>query len=148
MDFSQIRVKLDKNLPFVQGLAPISKKHWKFWWKCCTKGWFEKLAQEEPASGICIQMLIWGSWRLQLSFSGGGVVCAVIFVSNPTTLLRLCCVVVGVVTRNFYMQMWFPHTEAPSRKKNCKNFENWQSYCNFWLLYKNSENFWKYFFWT
>ena len=27
----------------------------------------------------------------------GGVVCAVIFISNPTTVLRLCCVVVGVV---------------------------------------------------
>ena len=32
---------------------------------------------------------------------GGGVgwggVCTVIFMSNPTTVLRLCCVVVGVV---------------------------------------------------
>ena len=28
----------------------------------------------------------------------GGVVCKVIFMSNPTTVLRLCCVVVGVVT--------------------------------------------------
>ena len=28
----------------------------------------------------------------------GGVVFTVIFMSNPTTLLRLCCVVVGVVT--------------------------------------------------
>ena len=30
----------------------------------------------------------------------GGVVCTVIFMSNPTTVLRLCCVVVGVVTIN------------------------------------------------
>ena len=28
----------------------------------------------------------------------GGVVCTVIFMSNPTTVLRLCCVVAGVVT--------------------------------------------------
>ena len=36
-----------------------------------------------------------GSWRLPLSFCdwwGGGVVCTVIFVSNQTTVLRLCCV--------------------------------------------------------
>ena len=30
----------------------------------------------------------------------GGGVCTVIFVSNPTTVLKLCCVVVGVVTKN------------------------------------------------
>ena len=29
---------------------------------------------------------------------GGGGVCKVIFMSNPTTVLRLSCVVVGVVT--------------------------------------------------
>ena len=29
----------------------------------------------------------------------GGGVCTVIFVSNPTTVLRLGCVVVGVVTK-------------------------------------------------
>ena len=29
----------------------------------------------------------------------GGAVCKVIFMSNPTTVLRLCCVVVGVVTK-------------------------------------------------
>ena len=29
---------------------------------------------------------------------GGGVVRTVIFTSNPTSVLRLCCVVVGVVT--------------------------------------------------
>ena len=29
---------------------------------------------------------------------GVGGVCTVIFVSNPTTVLRLCCVVIGVVT--------------------------------------------------
>ena len=28
----------------------------------------------------------------------GGVVCTVIFMPNPTTVLRLCCVAVGVVT--------------------------------------------------
>ena len=28
----------------------------------------------------------------------GGGVCKVIFMSNPTAVLRLCCVVVGVVT--------------------------------------------------
>ena len=27
----------------------------------------------------------------------GGGACSVIFMSNPTTVLRLCCVVVGVV---------------------------------------------------
>ena len=27
-----------------------------------------------------------------------GMVCTVIFVSNPTTVLKLCCVVIGVVT--------------------------------------------------
>ena len=49
-------------------------------------------------------MLIWGSWRLLLSLcvcvcgGGGGRVCTVLFVSNPTTVLRLCFVVVGVVT--------------------------------------------------
>ena len=30
--------------------------------------------------------------------AGWGGVCTVIFMSNPTTKLRLCCVVVGVVT--------------------------------------------------
>ena len=44
--------------------------------------------------------------ELMLSLCGGGVVgwggvCTVIFVSNPTTELRLCCVVVGVVTTTF-----------------------------------------------
>ena len=36
-----------------------------------------------------------------LSFcgGGGGVVCTVIFMFNPTTVLSLCCVVVGVVTK-------------------------------------------------
>ena len=29
---------------------------------------------------------------------GGGVVCKVIFVSNPTRVLMLCCVGIGVVT--------------------------------------------------
>ena len=29
---------------------------------------------------------------------GWGGVCKVIFVSNPTSVLRLCCAVVGVVT--------------------------------------------------
>ena len=29
---------------------------------------------------------------------GGGGVCTGMFVSNPTTMLRLCCVVVGAVT--------------------------------------------------
>ena len=50
-------------------------------------------------------MLIWGSLKLPLSLRGGGVgwwVCTVIFVSNPTAVLRLCyrlcCVVVGIVT--------------------------------------------------
>ena len=39
------------------------------------------------------------SWCSPLGFCGGGVggVCTVIFMSNPTTVLRLCCVVVGVV---------------------------------------------------
>ena len=53
-------------------------------------------------------MLFWGSWKLLLSLCGGGVcggvlggrvvgwgggVCTVIFLSNPTAVLRLCCVV-------------------------------------------------------
>ena len=39
-------------------------------------------------------MRIWGSWKLPLSFCGvkvGWVVCTVIFMSNPTTVLRFCC---------------------------------------------------------
>ena len=39
-----------------------------------------------------------------MSFCGGvagwGEVCTAIFVSNTTTVLRLCCVVIGVVTMN------------------------------------------------
>ena len=31
------------------------------------------------------------SSRLLLSFCGGGVECTVIFMSNPTSVLRLCC---------------------------------------------------------
>ena len=31
----------------------------------------------------------------------GGGVCKVIFMSNPTSVLRLCCVVVGVVKKKF-----------------------------------------------
>ena len=31
------------------------------------------------------------------------MVCTVIFVSNPTAVLRLCCVVVGVVTKGFQL---------------------------------------------
>ena len=45
-----------------------------------------------------INLRLWGQ---PLSFCGGGGVCTVIFVSDPTTVLglRLCCVVgVGVVT--------------------------------------------------
>ena len=33
---------------------------------------------------------------------GGGVVCTVICMSNPTAVQRLCCVVVGVLTMNGY----------------------------------------------
>ena len=36
-----------------------------------------------------------------VSVGVGGGVCVVIFVSNPTTVLRLCCVGVGVVTKLF-----------------------------------------------
>ena len=45
-------------------------------------------------------MFILGSYSLMLSLCGGVRVCKVIFVSNPTAVLRLrlCCVVVGVVT--------------------------------------------------
>ena len=47
-------------------------------------------------------MLIWGSWRLPLSLCGGwGGVCTVIFVSNPTTILGLYCVVIGFGTKMF-----------------------------------------------
>ena len=35
-----------------------------------------------------------------VGWGGGWVVCKVIFVSNPTKVLWLCCVVVGVVTKN------------------------------------------------
>ena len=62
-----------KNQPFVRGLAPI----WGFWWKCCTKSWFEKLAREvpalygEPAPGIRIHISI---WVLRNYFSWKGVV--------------------------------------------------------------------------
>ena len=48
---------------------------------------------------------------------GWGGVCKVIFVSNPTSVLRLCCAVVGVVTiscckkgvllANFFFQFTF-----------------------------------------
>ena len=40
---------------------------------------------------------------------GGGVGCTVIFVSNPTAVLRLrlCCVVVGVVTMKTIKTMRF-----------------------------------------
>ena len=34
---------------------------------------------------------------VELGDVGGGA-CTVIFVSNPTTVSRLCCVVIGVVT--------------------------------------------------
>ena len=39
--------------------------------------------------------------KATLSFCGGwvGVLCTIIFKSNPTTVLRLRCVVVGVVTK-------------------------------------------------
>ena len=37
---------------------------------------------------------MWGGWCGWVI----GVVCKVIFMSNPTAVLRLCCVVVGVVT--------------------------------------------------
>ena len=62
MDFSKIRGKLAENQPFVRGLAPTSKKNWEFWWECCMKGRFEKLAWEgpalygEPAPGVRIHM--------------------------------------------------------------------------------------------
>ena len=44
-----------------------------------------------------------------------------------------------------WYQKWNPRTEAPCRKK-WKNFDNWPRNRNFCSPYKNSENFWKYFF--
>ena len=37
-----------------------------------------------------------------------GGVCKVIFVSNPTSVLRLCCFVVGVVTITVYCNLQLP----------------------------------------
>ena len=36
----------------------------------------------------------------------GGGVCKVISVSNPTSVLRLCCVVVVVVTISSFVKIW------------------------------------------
>ena len=48
-----------------------------------------------------------------VGWGGGGGVCKVIFVSNQTAVLRLCCVVVGVVTIIFHSLVYmtiFPMT--------------------------------------
>ena len=54
------------------------------------------------------------SSRSVLGGWGGGVVCTIIFVSNPTTVLRLCCVVVGVVT-----------IVSPEENKNKSTVREW-----------------------
>ena len=53
----------------------------------------------------------------------GGVVCKVIFVSNPTTVLRLCCVVVGVVTTLFAYYILQSEQFRASEKMEKKDFE-------------------------
>ena len=64
-------------------------------------------------------MFIWGSYSLMLSFCGGwvgGAVCTVIFLSNPTAVLRLrlCCVVVWGCDNRFppILQYQFCNTDS------------------------------------
>ena len=63
-------------------------------------------------------MLIRGSWRLLLSLCCGvwwweGVVCTVIFVSNSTTVLRLCCVVLSLELWQFLYAFFLPYNKTP-----------------------------------
>ena len=48
---------------------------------------------------------------------------AVIFVSNPTTVLRLCCVVVGVVTK-LQNENATKNKDEPKKEDNLKNRNN------------------------